>query len=148
MPSLFSKKYTVSIQINTPREKVWKILDDLENYKQWNSFTVAIATNKIIGKKVKLTVLMKLHEKPIVQMEYLQNYNAPETMAWGMNWGPFLQARRIQSLTEITSSTTEYFTEDKIWGMLSPLVHWLYGNDIQAGFMRMATELKQYCEKV
>ena len=147
MPSLFSKKYTASIQINAPREKVWKTLDDLENYKQWNSFTVTIATDKIIGKKVKLTVLMKLDKKPIIQTEYLLQYEEPVIMTWGMNWGPFLRARRIQNLREIAPSTTEYFTEDKIWGIFSPLVHWLYGNDIQAGFTRMATELKRFCEK-
>ncbi|MDZ7605867.1 MAG: SRPBCC domain-containing protein [Cyclobacteriaceae bacterium] len=147
MLSLFTKKYSTTIRMNTSREKAWDVLDDFDNYHAWNSFTIAIDTNRTTGSKVRLTVQMKLHKKPIVQTEYLRNYKAQEAMDWGMDWGPFLRARRIQRLRTISPTITEYFTEDTIWGLLCPVVHWLYGKHIQAGFERMATELKQHVEK-
>jgi len=147
MSSLFSKNYYTTIQINAPKEKVWVVLDDFNNYHAWNSFTIAIDTNRSIGTKVQLTVQMKMHKKPIAQTEYITNFYALEAMDWGMDWGPFLKARRIQRLKKISPSITEYFTEDRIWGLLCPVVHWLYGKHIQAGFERMAGELKQYSEK-
>jgi len=147
MSSLFSKKYSTSIQITAPKEKVWYVLDDFDNYHAWNSFTIAIDTNRSIGTKVRLTVQMILHKNPIVQTEYVRNFYSLEAMDWGMDWGPFLRARRIQRLKKISPSITEYSTEDRIWGLLCPVVHWLYGEHIQAGFERMAGDLKQYSEK-
>jgi len=146
MSLLFSKKYSKRIQINAPKEKVWEVLDDFDNYHNWNSFTIAIDTNRKPGDKVSLTVQMKLHHRPLVQTEYLQNYELFEAMDWGMNWGPFLKAHRVQRLTSISPGVTEYFTEDRIWGLMCPVVHWLYGKHIQAGFERMAGELMHFSE--
>ncbi len=90
---------------------------------------------------------MKLNQKHIIQTEYLLLFEAPGAMDWGMDWGLLLKARRVQRLRIISPVVTEYFTEDKIWGLLSPLVHKLFGRHIQSGFERMAEELKQYVEK-
>ncbi len=146
MNSFFSKKYTAFVSIDAPQHKVWQILAAPTEYYRWNSFTVDVETEGKIGDKVILTVQMKMHQKPILQTEYLMNYKPPEAMDWGMDWGPFLKARRVQRLKSEASGVTEYFTEDRIWGLLCPIVHRLYGKHIQAGFERMAGELKHLSE--
>jgi hypothetical protein len=146
MNSFFSKKYTASVLIDAPKDRVWQILAALPDYHQWNTFTIGVETEGKIGDKVILTVQMKMHQKPLLQMEYLTNYKPLEAMDWGMDWGPFLKAMRVQRLKIISPGVTEYFTEDKIWGLLCPVVHWFYGRNIQAGFERMAGELKHFSE--
>ncbi len=133
--------------IRSDRKSVWSVLNDLAKYHHWNSFTSAVETNWIVGSEVKLTVHMKPGQKTIIQTEFIRNYATGIAMEWGMNWGPFLKAHRIQHLRTIDVDNTEYFTEDAISGWLCPMVHYLYGKNIQSGFERMAAELKHYVEK-
>ena len=147
MKAYFLRKYSASVLINKPKDEVWRVLDDFSNYYLWNTFTIAVKSDKIIGNKVKLTVLMKPGKTPIHQTEYLLEYEEQQSLGWGMNWWPFLQAKRVQRLSSRSHLETEYYTEDTIRGILCLIVHWLYGKHIQAGFERMALEMKEYLEK-
>ena len=140
--------YKATAHIKAEKEEIWKTLTDLDNYHLWNSFTPKVETNWEIGDLVKLTVQMKNGKKPIIQMEYLSRFIPYDEFAWGMNWGFFLKAERIQLLTSEKNGQTKYFTEDIIEGMLSPIVHMLYGNSIQKGFESLANSLKNYIENL
>ena len=144
----FRYSYKATAHIKAEKEEIWKTLTDLDNYHLWNSFTPKVETNWEIGDLVKLTVQMKNGKKPIIQMEYLSRFIPYDEFAWGMNWGFFLKAERIQLLTSEKNGQTKYFTEDIIEGMLSPIVHMLYGNSIQKGFESLANSLKNYIENL
>lgn len=146
MGNTFRYSYTTKIEIQAQREKIWKVLTDLQNYSKWNPFTPKIETDWKIGHKVVLTVQMKNGRKPIIQKEYLRKLDPPGEMSWGMNWGIFLKAERIQRLTETSDKKTNYFTEDVIQGVLAPVVDILYGKSVQSGFEQVALSLKKYVE--
>lgn len=147
MGRIFSYSYTAEITIEASVSTVWSVLTDLKNYHHWNAFTPKIETNWEIGEKVLLTVQMKNRKTPILQKERLRVLSPPFTIIWGINWGIFLKAERVQQLTEISGEQTNYFTEDKIHGFVAPLVHLLYGKSIQSGFRAVVEGLKKYAEK-
>jgi hypothetical protein len=147
MSNPFRYSYRALIYIDCDHEDIWNALTDLGNYHIWNPFTPKVETNWQIGDKVILTVQMKEGKKPIKQIEYITRYDAVTELAWGMKWGIFLKAERVQQISIDTNGKTSYFTEDIIEGMLSPIVHLLYGKSIQAGFDALAKSLKKYIEK-
>jgi hypothetical protein len=146
--ALFEKKYKASSDMNADIQTVWNILVDQHEYHRWNPFTPQIETDWEIGSKVMLTVNMKPGQTPISQTEFLTKLNPPNDLAWGMNWGGFLKAERIQQLTELADGKTLYVTEDVISGILTPIVHLMYGKYIQRGFEQIAIALKKYAESL
>ena len=146
MGNTFRYSYNAQIEILSKKVIVWKVLTDLQNYSKWNPFTPKIETDWQIGHKVLLTVQMKNGEKPIIQKEYIRKLDPPSEISWGMNWGIFLKAERIQRLTKTPNNMTIYFTEDVIHGILAPVVDFLYGKSVQRGFEQVALSLKKYVE--
>ena len=147
MANPFRYSYKTQIVISSQKDLVWKSLIDLENYHLWNPFTTKVETNWKIGEPVLLTVQMKKGIKPIKQTEYLSRLNPPEEVAWGMKWSISLKAERVQRLSSDKNGDTLYFTVDIIEGMLSPIVHLMYGKSIQKGFDALAKALKKYMEQ-
>ena len=97
---LFRYSYMAQVEINGNLESVWEALIRTENYHLWNSFTPRVETSWEIGTNVLLTVRMQPDQKPIQQKEKLRTLTPLKELAWGINWGPFLKAERIQYLTE------------------------------------------------
>ena len=147
MPNPFRYSYQTFVYIDCDDTAIWDALTDLKNYHHWNPFTPMVETNWKIGDQVILTVQMKAGKKPIKQVEYLTRYDPVAEIGWGMQWGAFLKAERIQQISTDLNGKTSYFTEDIIEGILSPLVHLLYGKSIQSGFNALAKSLKKYLEK-
>lgn len=134
------------ISIDAPLEQVWKVLADFPNYHQWNGFCSRLETSGKIGEPVVMTIHMRVGKKPIIQQETLSDFVVEKEMGWRLNWGFLLKTHRIQRLTRIDKNTTHYYTFDKFWGLLTPLVMVLYRKDIQRGFELTATGLKAFVE--
>lgn len=134
----------ITIQANI--HTVWQILEDFENYHTWNLFCPKIETTKKIGDPFIMTVYLSRGRKPIIQKEIFSDYEPPQKVGWSLNWGIWLKTHRIQVLTAKDENTTHYYTEDKFWGLLTPLVMWLYRSDIQQGFDFVASALKETAE--
>ena len=143
---LFKYSYKSSIDIKAKKEIVWHVLTELSKYPEWNTFTPEVDTQWQLNEKVVLTVKMNPNKKPIQQIEYLLSYAPTDQLSWGMNWGIFLKAERVQRLTRVDGDETNYFTEDVISGLLSPMVNLIYGKSIQRGFDQVAKGLKRHCE--
>jgi len=146
MGNTFRYSYHTELEIPATKETIWKVLTDLESYQKWNPFTLKIETNWELGKPVILTVQMKKDKNPIKQKEYLRLFKPYDAMTWGINWGIFLKAERIQQLTSVSANRTIYYTEDVITGLLAPVVHLLYGKSVQKGFEEVGLSLKKHIE--
>lgn len=144
----FTKKYSARIDINASPERVWEVLVDLDQYRKWNPFTIKVETDWQPGSRVVLTVQMHENRKPISQVEYLARLVPGHEITWGMNWGIWLKAERTQRISPLSREQVRYETEDRIHGLLCPLVHLFYGRSIQGGFEKMAVSLKKYIERV
>lgn len=143
---LFRYSYKAEVEINADLKTVWDTLIRTDDYQEWNSFTPKVETNWEVGTTLNLTVRMDPKEKPIMQKEVLRKFKLYREIAWGVNWGIFLRAERIQHISERADGSVTYFTEDVIWGVLSPIVDAIYGKNIQRGFKDVARGLKAYCE--
>jgi uncharacterized protein YndB with AHSA1/START domain len=142
----FRFTYKSETEINAPRQTVWKVLVDSTSYPKWNPFTINIQASWKISQPVHLTVQMKPNRKPIAQTEYLSVFQQPERLAWGFSYGWILKAMRTQQLIVVNENKTKYINEDVVEGLLSPLVHALYGRWIQKGFDEISLALKNYME--
>ena len=128
-------------------EKVWDVLEDFENYHKWNHFCPKAETTKKVGDPFVMTVYLKKGKKPILQKEVFSDYEPPYAVGWSLDWGFWLKTHRIQRLTKVDDHTTHYFTEDKFWGLLTPLVMFLHGKNVQTGFDFVAEAIKVYAER-
>ena len=135
------------ITINADIQTVWEILEDFDNYHTWNDFCPKIETNKVIGGPFIMTVNLTPGKKPVISKEIFSDYEAPHVVGWKLDWGFLLKTHRIQELKQIDENTTHYYTIDKFWGLLTPLVMWLHGKNVKRGFDFVSKALKEASEK-
>ncbi|MEM7548678.1 MAG: SRPBCC domain-containing protein [Bacteroidota bacterium] len=141
------QKIIAESTINAPIEVVWDILENFDNYHTWNDFCPKAETTKVIGDPFVMTVYMKPDQKPIIQKETFSDYEPLKRVGWSLDWGFWLKTHRIQDLKKLDDTKTHYYTEDKFWGLLTPLVMALYRKDVQRGFDFVAKALKDKAEK-
>lgn len=134
------------ITINAPLAQVWEVLANFSNYHKWNGFCSKLETSGKIGEPVVMTIHMRKGKKPIIQQETLSDFVHEKEMGWRLDWSFLLKTHRIQRLTSLDENTTHYYTFDKFWGILTPLVMLLYRKDIQRGFVLTAKGLKAFVE--
>jgi len=136
-----------TILINAPKSLVWNILMDIDNYNKWNPFTPKVETNFKMGSKIILHVNMTPGKKLLQQTEQILWVKEEESVAWGIEAMFPVRTERAQILTEKSPTETEYHTYDKFWGILVPLVMWMYRDKVQTGFDSVALGLKNYAER-
>jgi hypothetical protein len=136
-----------TILIHAPKSLVWNILMDIDNYNKWNPFTPKVETNFKMGSKIILHVNMTTGKKLLQQTEQILWVKEEESVAWGIEAMFPVRTERAQILTEKSPTETEYHTYDKFWGILVPLVMWMYRDKVQTGFDSVALGLKNYAEQ-
>jgi hypothetical protein len=140
--------YSDIVTIDCPKERVWQVLLDLENYPKWNPFTNPVISTLEIGAPVELHVHMPVRGDR-VSTEIVLCKDSNESLSWGMTMlhPIFLKARRDQKLIALDSKRCTYQTWDAFSGCLTPLVVGLFGEDMQNGFNGVARSLKAFCEE-
>ncbi len=138
-------RYRAETFILAPPERVWQVLVDLPRYPEWNPFTVSVASSLDQGAPVDMQV--RLHGQLRHQREQVSIVEPPHCLGWGMQLGPrwWLRAERRQTLGAVEGGT-RYVTDDHIQGVLSPIVHWIFGTTLERGFAEMTQALKRRVE--
>ena len=140
---------SASIEIDAPPELVWEILTDFDRYPEWNPFTVAVATDFEMGAAVRMKVAL-LGRRTQRQTEYITTLVPGQKVCWGMNettaW--LIGATRCQLLEPLDGGRTRYTSDDRITGILAPLVMLIYGRAMQRGFESVCTALKRCAEEL
>lgn len=141
--------YSDLITINRPKDLVWEVLVDLDNYPKWNPFTNPVISTLKMGSPVELHVKMPIRGDRI-QTEILICNDIEETLSWGMTLGhsSLLIAQRDQKVEAINGDQCSYQTWDAFHGLLTPMVVGLFGKDMLNGFNGVANSLKEYCENL
>lgn len=140
--------YRAEVEIAAEPKRVWDVLVDFDRYEAWNPFTPKIVTDLEPGSPVEITV--SLGGKLVVQVEEMVEATPPQRLVWRTTWGGplLLRAQRIQRLEPLADGGTRYVSEDVMHGPLVPLVHWIHGRSLTAGFQAMADALATRCEAV
>lgn len=137
--------------IGAPASLVWEVLIDLENYAQWNPYTVKVESDLTLGKKVDLYLPKPNKDGELMmQREFLKIYEPERNLAWGMNmlhpW--MLQAQRDQYIEAIDEHSCSYVTTDSFKGLLTDSVIKKHGDWIKQGFDSVALALKKRAESL
>ena len=137
--------YRADVTIAASPETVWAVLADLGSYV-WNPFTPEIRGELVVGRPITMRVVMG-PGRMVVQRERVIAVEAPRRLAWGLVDAPrwLIHAEREQTL-EAAGDGTRYVTVDTISGVLSPVVHLMYGAGIQRGFDAMVLALRHRVE--
>lgn len=135
--------YRAEVDVPATPVAVWQVLTDFPAYPAWNPFTREVGCSLEVGTPVVMRVVMA-DRWALSQTETLREVVPAQRLVWaldiGMPW--LLAAERVQTL-EATPEGCRYTTVDTIEGLLSPVVHWIFGRSLQVGFAGMAEALGQ-----
>src|SRR5882724_4670189 len=133
-------------QIEAPLEHVWRILEDVTRYPEWNPFTRSVETTFALGSPVVMRVQLGSYLRN--QTEFVSAFEPPHRMCWGRAFvaAPLMRVDRCQTLEALSPRRTRYRTVDTLGGILVPVTLALFGKAMQRGFQGVAETLKVRAE--
>ncbi len=136
---------TTSIDIAAPPEVVWETLADFSTYADWNPLTPRVDGSLDVGETVTLTV--RLGGNKMKRKHTLSRADGT-ALCWTIQSGaPWLiRGERCQTLTDLGDGTTRYENEERVEGLVGPLVKLTYGRTIQSALEAVGEGLKAHVE--
>ena len=140
------KEIITEIVINAPKEKVWKVLTDFNNYPKWNKFIVSI-TGKAEPKatlinKLNLNGKIQTFKPTVVKVVENKLFEWVGKLPLGLFNG--LHTFEIISLD---GNQVKLVHKEKFSGLLSGLILKMIKEETQKGFIAMNKALKIQAEK-
>jgi len=133
--------------IHASADCVWDVITRFEEYGEWNSFTPECKTELRSGAPITMTV--NLGSRVIKQTECVHDVRPRTLFEYRMKpVGPLLRSYRQHRITPIGSDEAHYQSVFVLYGWLSPIVGWLLGKNLSAGFETMSRELKYRAESL
>lgn len=134
---IFSRETTVSIEINSSADNVWKLLTNAHGYPKWNSTILSIQGS--IGLQSKIVLKATLDPKREFKLR-VKEFVPNKRMKWGDAMG-----NRLFTLEERSPQITRFTMVEKIGGPLFPLFAAMIPPFDEA-FDRFAADLKKAAE--
>ena len=136
-----------SILINASAERVWRVLTDFENWKNWNSFIVRSEGQAKVGSKLKNT--FDNGGKEMVFQPKVLRVEPNKELVWKgqlLMPGIFdgIHGFRIE---EVGPNQVRFVNYESFKGILSSMILKKIYDDTARGFERMNQELKEQAEK-
>lgn len=137
------KKFSTTVPIRAPAERIWSLLTDAAGYPSWNSTVERVGGAIALGEKI--TVYTKASPGrpfPVKVIEFEPN----RRMVWsgGMPLG-FFKGSRTFTLRPRSSQDVEFSMREEFSGALAPLIARTIP-DLQPSFDRFAADLKARAE--
>ncbi len=142
----------LSEEINVPKDIVWGVISNTDDYPIWNKFVVECDSTFKVGSPIK----MKVKVFPFMAMpqkETILKNKEYEFLEYGIKMPlGILTSSRQHILTSSGSETTKYESVFILKGLLAPLVGFLLGSQLNRGFSDMtsgvaARSLEVYANK-
>lgn len=134
--------------IPAPRNTVWDVICNTDDYPNWNPFVVACHSSFAVGSPI----VMKVKVLPFMAMQQTESVrqNRPgELLEYGIKLPlGLLTSSRQHILTSIDSNTTQYESVFILEGILSPIVSALLGNQLKRGFSDMTRGIVMQSKKL
>ncbi len=132
--------------INAPKETVYDIVSDIENYKAWNPWICDAKGIVAPGEVVTVTAVMG-NKRPKFKHKILA-INKPDFFHWcdlGL-FTIFAYGQRKRYFKTLEDGTTEYTCELPVTGIGSFFATIFFGNFMANGMKAEADALKTFCE--
>lgn len=142
MASLYTE-----IEINAPKQRVWRALFQKDKWKHWNTFLFDCDSTQAFrqGQEVFLS-LRRLPDEEETEFEPLVTLVKPDICLSWISSVPGFRNEYVFELQEIGVSRTKYVHKTHYSGMLTRIFLPFIREDERQGIQRMARELKRYVE--
>lgn len=139
------KSIQTEIIINAPKEKVWQVLTDFQNYSTWNSFIVSIEGEAKEGTKLKNTMILE-GDKNIFKPKILKVI-PNEYLEW-LGKAPLgvFKGKHYFKLESINANQTKLTHGEHFSGWLRGMIMKKIGKATQEAFIQMNKDLKKVVE--
>ena len=136
------------IEIQAPREFVWEVLVDFENYGAWNQFCPSCEAELVVGAPIKMQVELGFGLQE--QTEKICLIQPFEAIAWKMDTEPAdpIHATRTQYLERVDEHCCSYQSVDIFSGPALAELMKMMAKPIEDGFNLCGYGLKTYCESL
>jgi hypothetical protein len=141
------KTITTEIIINATKEKVWTLLTDFGNYKNWNPFMVSSTGKAIPG--TKLVNVMKNKEtlhtfKPVILKAEENKY-----LDWlgSLLFKGIFDGHHYFKIEDLGNGQVRFTQGENFSGILSGMIMKSIGEDTRLNFVKMNNALKELAEK-
>jgi hypothetical protein len=135
------------ILIDAPADQVWAVVSDLARYPEWNPFVVSCTSTLVPGDPIAMRVrIFARFAQP--QRETILEHEPGRWLCYGLPPSRLgaLASRRSHEVSPAGASRARYVSHFELSGWLAPLVEWLLGARLRAGFGAMSAALQARAE--
>ena len=131
-------------EIPVPIEKVWKVIVDTHNYKEWNNFVLTCTSTFEVGSPIKMKVRL-LPFLTISQKETIFQFEEHKIIEYGIKlpFGLLLSSRK-HILFAKEKNLTVYESKFLLKGLLAPVVKFLLAKQLYQGFESMTNGVHKF----
>jgi uncharacterized protein YndB with AHSA1/START domain len=115
--SAFSRRCSVSIDIDAPPERVWGLLTDAADFPRWNSTVTGVDGRIALGERLAVRVPVSDRTFKVTVSEFV----APSRMVWSDGFAPMFRGVRVYTL-EPRSEGTRFTMAETFSGLLVPMI--------------------------
>jgi hypothetical protein len=134
------------IILNASKEKVWKVLTELQNYQNWNPFIISSGGEAIIGQRITNKMLIK--RKTTVFRPVVTKADPHREFEWlGSGFLGMFKGRHYFILEDMGNNQTRLTHGEKFSGLLSGLILRMIRDETLKNFQAMNKALKEVVEK-
>jgi hypothetical protein len=138
---------TTEIIINAPKEKVWNILTDFGNYKNWNPFMVSSTGRAEAG--TRLVNVMKNNDKLHTFKPVVLHAEENKYLDWlgSLLFKGIFDGHHYFKIEDLGNGQVKFTQGENFSGILSGMIMKSIGEDTRNNFVKMNNALKQLAEK-
>lgn len=142
------KEYKIEIDIKAPKEAVWNVITDFENYQKWNSVLVMKNNDDLLlGNKFDVTIVQQNKKQSsfkavAVSKNDFQSFAAEQKIIG--KW--FFQATHYFIIKVTDNENIKFIQKWELKGIVASLFRKQIFKELEE-FKKMNLELKKYVEK-
>lgn len=137
------KNIYTSIDIEAPRDKVWRVLAANDDYPQWNPYHVKVEGNMTVGSRLDVVIHKPNGETVEIEPRVLR-LDPPHELTWGGGIKGIFYGEHVFLLVPLDNATTRLVHKEKFSGIAIPFASL---ETIEEGYELMNRALKDTVEK-
>lgn len=139
----FRLEYTVSINIRSGPEKIWRILTNAKDFPRWNSTVQSIEGNIALGETIHLKVPIAPDRTFKLKV---REFTPNKRLVWQDGAAPMFKGVRTYTLTPKGDGSTDFAMSEVLSGLMLPMIAGSLP-DFRETFEHYAADLQKEAEK-
>ncbi len=140
------RKIYTDIIINAPKEKVWKVLSDTSNYKNWATFLVEIDGEIKDNGKIIAKFQMNPDKEKFNTIEHTISVDEGSEFYWAEKGPMGITDNHHFKIESIDENTSKFIQSDELKGGMTWLLGGMLTKNYAKGYQAFNRKLKQQVE--